>query len=463
MRHLNIRWKLTLWYGGVLAVVLAVFSGSVYFVLRHQLLQRIDQGLHEELADVLSEVKRHQDKDTLHEWLNRRFAHHEGFDFQFTTSDGTMFFVNPRLSERSVSFPLQSSSTSPLYENVAVESSGRWRVVTARADSPAGPLTIKVGRSLAAFEHESHELLFTFLLTGPLTFLVATGGGYFLARRALQPVQVMTQTAKQITADRLHQRVGVGNPNDELGELAQTLNEMIERLERSFVEMQRFTADAAHELRTPLAVLRNEAEVALRSPRSTDDYCRVLENLLEEANRLSSLADRLLFLSRQDAGLQPKGQEVVQMDLLLQQVIGNMELVAHETKVALTLERNDRCDVIGDQGQLRRVFYNLLDNAIKYSDHPGKVSVASHAEDGALSVVVTDTGIGIPAEHLPRIFDRFYRVDPARSGEANGAGLGLAICQSVIRGMGGTIRVESVVGQGTTFTVTFPRNRPSNS
>ncbi len=457
MSHLNIRWKLTLWYGGVLTVVLAFFSGSVYFVLRHELLQRIDQGLHEEHADVLSEVRRHRDEKTLLEWLNRRFAHHEGFDFQITRPDGSTFFINDRLAERSILLPLESTSPSTArYESVGIKSLGRWRVLTTKSNSAVGPLTIKVGRSLAAFEHESQELLFTFWLTGPLTLIIALGGGYFLARRALEPVQFMTQTAKQITADRLNQRIKIGNPHDELGELALTLNDMIERLERSFNEMQRFTADAAHELRTPLAVLRNEAEVALRTPRSTVEYCRVLANLLEETNHMSHLADQLLFLSRQDAGLQPKGQDVVRIDLLLQEVVGNMELLANEKEVILRLERNDRGEVAGDAGQLRRVFYNLLDNAIKYTFHPGKVTVATQAHDGTLTVTVTDTGIGIPAEHLPHIFDRFYRVDPARSDETTGAGLGLAICLAIVRQIGGSITIDSLPGSGTRASVRLP-------
>jgi two-component system, OmpR family, heavy metal sensor histidine kinase CusS len=458
MNRLHIRWKLTLWYGGVLAVVLTLFSGSVYFVMRHQLLQRIDQGLHEELSDVMSEVKRATSSSGLLEWLNRRFAQHEGFDFEITKPDGQRFFVNPRLVERELSFSQPLATTTAKIESLSVGSAGRWRVVSINVDGPEGPLTVKVGRSLAAFEQESQELLFTFLLTGPVMLLIVVGGGYVLARRSLQPVQTMTQTAKQITAERLNQRINVDNPNDELGELAQTLNQMIEGLERSFTEMQRFTADAAHELRTPLAVIRNEAEVALRSPRSTEDYCRVLENLLEETIRLSNMADQLLFLSRQDAGLQVLKQESLAMDQLLAEVSANMQMVAQEKGVRLTLESNAPCQLAGDRTQLRRVFFNLLDNAIKYANASGQIVVSSQTNNGELTITITDTGIGIPPEHLPRLFDRFYRVDPARSGDESGAGLGLSICQSIVRSMGGRIQIESTVGKGTTVTISLPRS-----
>src|SRR5207247_7584402 len=174
------------------------------------------------------------------------------------------------------------------------------------------------------------------------------------ARRALQPVQSMAQTARQISAERLNQRLPVVNPDDELGSLAETLNHMIAGLGRSFTEMQRFTADAAHELRTPLAVIRNEAEVALRSPRTAAEYSHVLENLLEETNRLSHMADQLLFLCRQDAGLLPTGREAVAVDDLLREVVGNMQLVASEKGVTLSLEENSPCQLPGDRGQLRR-------------------------------------------------------------------------------------------------------------
>jgi heavy metal sensor kinase len=263
----------------------------------------------------------------------------------------------------------------------------------------------------------------------------------------------MTHTATQISAERLNQRIDVDNPDDELGALAQTLNQMIERLERSFTEMQRFTADAAHELRTPLAVIRNEAEVALRSTRTTEEYSRVLENLLEETNRLSSLADQLLFLCRQDAGLQLPKREKVAMDSLLKEVVANMALVAEAKGIDLSLEGECGCDIAADGGQLRRVFYNLLDNAIKYTEPGGKVTVATRTVNGCITVEVRDTGIGIPQEQLPRIFDRFYRVDPARAGENNGTGLGLSICQSVVRAIGGTITATSTEGRGSVFEV----------
>ncbi len=461
MNELKIRWKLTLWYGCVLAVVLTVFGTVVFVMMRHHLMQRIDQGLHEELADVLSEVGRAKTPESLKEWLNRRFAAHAGFDFQITRPSGERFFFNLRLADKAWPLPPQDADSSvSVFQTIPIEEDNDWRIVHVRVQGPDGPLTVQVGRSLAAYEHELNELLMTFLLAGPLTLLAAISGGYFLACRVLRPVQEMTQAAKTITADRLNARIAVDNPHDELGELGETLNQMIEGLERSFTEMRRFTADAAHELRTPLAIIRSEAEIALRLPRSSEEYRDVLENLLEDTNRLTILANQLLFLSRQDARIGSQATQSVCLDVLLLDVVDNMRVMAHEKDMTLELSHNPPCELITDPRLLRRVFVNLLDNAIKYTDPAGGVVVSSEVATDEVMIRIRDSGVGIASEHLTHLFERFYRVDAARSGEGNGAGLGLAICHSIVRSYGGTMGVESTMGQGSEFTVRLPRNVP---
>jgi heavy metal sensor kinase len=457
MAHLGIRWKLTLWYGLVLTVLLAVFSAVVYWVLRHQLMERMDEALTEELADVRHEIERATDTPALLVWLDRRFAHHEGFDFQITRADGTRFFASDRLADRALAAPPSAPDhpAPPHFESVEA-GQDRWRVVTVRVRGPDGPLTVRVARSLSEFDHETGELLWAFLLAGPLTVGATLVGGYYLAGRTLAPVDRITETARSISGERLNRRVPVSNPGDELGRLAATLNDMLDRLERSFTEMQRFTADAAHELRTPLAVIRNEAEVALRAPRSVEEYTRVLEGLLEEVVRLSEMADQLLFLCRQDAGLNPPAHKDVPLDELLAAVTENMRLVAEAKGVALVLGDNPPCAVRGEALPLRRVFYNLIDNAVKYTAAGGTVRVSSRRAGGEVVVRVSDTGTGIATEHLPHIFDRFYRVDPSRTGETGGAGLGLAICRSVVRAAGGGIEVSSEIGHGSEFVVRLP-------
>lgn len=459
MRYLNIRWKLTLWYGGVLAIVLVIFGTAVYVMMRQHLMRRIDKGLQEELSDVLSEVRRADSVGDLKEWLDRRFAAHAGFDFQITRLSGERFFYNPRLAEQAWPVPvIENASQATTFQTIPIEGKGNWRIVHMTEPGPVEPLLVQVGRPLAESEHELHELLLTFLLAGPLTLTAAIAGGYFLACRVLRPVQSMTQAAKSITADRLNARIDIGNPHDELGKLGTTLNQMIDRLEQSFDEMRRFTADAAHELRTPLAIIRSEAEIALRLPRTDDQYRTVLENLLEDVNRLTALADQLLFLSRQEAGLMWGSRATVQVDELLHEVVGNMLIIAQDKGVELTLRKSAPCRLSCDARLLRRLFVNILDNAIKYTASRETVTVDNYVNSEHVKVIIEDRGEGIAPEHLRHIFDRFYRADAARSSEKGGAGLGLAICHSIVKECGGTIEVESQLGVGTRFTVRLPIN-----
>jgi two-component system, OmpR family, heavy metal sensor histidine kinase CusS len=237
---------------------------------------------------------------------------------------------------------------------------------------------------------------------------------------------------------------------------------MSARLQRSFEEVQRFTADAAHELRTPLAAMRTEAEVALRSPRSPDRDTRVLENLLEEIERLTRLVSHLLFLCREDTGVDVGDFRPVQLGVVVRDVGDHMAVAAREKGVNLVVNLRHTCEVKGEADRLRQLFFNLLDNAIKYTAPGGKVTVEDDSSNRQASITVTDTGIGIPAVHLPRVFDRFYRVDPSRSPETDGIGLGLAICRSIAEAHSGHLEIDSTVGSGTRVTLILPMKRENN-
>ncbi len=462
MNGLKIRWKLTLWYGGVLGVILLIFSSSVLAIMSQHLMRRIDLGLSEELADVRSEIVRASSDANLKDWLDRRFAEHAGFDFQITRPNGERFFVNSRLTDKSwPNFQVPNDESNSTFQTLTRDPGDQWRIIQVSMNGPEGNLKVQVGRSLAAYRQEFNELFFTFLLVGPLTLIAVICGGYFLAYRVLLPVQEMTRAANEISAERLYDRIDISNPCDELGELGATLNHMIERLERSFAETKRFTADAAHELRTPLAIIRNEAEVTLRLQRSESEYKCVLENILEETNRLTEVADQLLFLSQQEAAQPKSSRERVNLQSLLADVVNDMHVVAKEKTVSLNLTENEECEVAGERHQLRRLFYNLIDNAIKYSNAGGKVEVGGCIDGDEAVVTVSDNGCGIPLEHQSKIFGRFYRVDASRT--EGGVGLGLAICQSIVRNCAGTIKVESNVGKGTVFTVRLPQQVENHS
>jgi heavy metal sensor kinase len=456
MSRLSIRWRLTLWYGAVLATMLTIFGMSVYLMMRHVLLARTGSGMNMEATEVAEEVARAKDRSTLGTWLQRRFARHPGYDIQVSTPKGEVIFRSDRI--RGVSLPRPSDPPpdgQPTFESFAGRT-GHDRLLSRVISGQDGALILQVAAPLAADDHELRELLAVLLLAGPLALASALGGGYVLAYRALAPVDRMATAADQITATRLDLRLEIPNPDDELGRLGATLNGMIGRLERSFEEIRRFTADAAHELRTPLTVIRNVAEVALRSPRQPEQYCRVLGDMLEEVEWLTRLADQLLFLCREDAGLIPPSASMMRLDDLVRDAVEHMGVVAEAKGLTLECALLAVCPIRGDADQLRRLLFNLLDNAIKFTPAGGMVSVTLERSDGEARVIVEDAGVGIPPEHLPHVFERFYRVDPARNGEVEGTGLGLAIAQSIAEAHGGSIEMESTVGMGTRAILTLP-------
>jgi heavy metal sensor kinase len=464
MKGLGIRWRLTLWYGLVLAIALAVFGTGVYVTMRHELMTRADEALGGELDEISDDIQAAKDATKLSRQLERRFGRHEGYEFQVTRVGGDLFFQSDRLQPRRFPIPPVPSSLRHLdfesvtlgTENTSLESLGRMRLMGRLVPGPNGPLVAQAATSLASIDQELTELLTVLLLAGPLAMVCALGGGYVLARQALVPVDRMVQTAEQITATQLDQRIEVTNTDDELGRLARTLNGMIARLERSFEEIRRFTADAAHELRTPIAVLRNEAEVALRFPREPEQYRAILEDQLEELEGLSRLVERLLFLCRGDAGLVPIARERVDLREVVEHVAEHMRVVAVEKGVALRADRVSPCVIQGDEDQLRRLLSNLIDNAIKVTPAQGTVTIETTRGDAEARIVVTDSGIGIPPEHLPHVFQRFYRVDPARGPDMGGTGLGLAIARSIAEAHGGSIAIESAEGAGTRVILTVP-------
>jgi heavy metal sensor kinase len=269
-------------------------------------------------------------------------------------------------------------------------------------------------------------------------------------------MEQLHRLTEQITADRLDRRLPVGNAGDEFGHLAQTINAMIARLERSFAEIRRFTADASHELRTPLAAIRMEAELALGKALSPAEHQQLLGSILEECERLTRLTEQLLALCREDAGSGRPAHGPLDLGALVGHVVETMRPLAQAKDLGLHIECNGPIAVLGDEVRLRQVFYNVLDNAIKYTPAGGRIDVHLGHRDGTPLVTLHDTGIGVSPEHLPRVFDRFYRVDKARSRAEGGTGLGLSIAQSIIAAHGGRIELDSQPGQGTTCTVTLP-------
>jgi len=301
------------------------------------------------------------------------------------------------------------------------------------------------------------DLFSVFLILIPIALAFSIGGGWFLAYKSLKPVDNITKTVQQITAHNLNQQIPERNIDDEIGRLISTFNDMIGRLQKSFEQVRQFSIDASHELRTPLTIMRGEVELALRSPKSSEEYRRILASILEEVIHLSTIIDNLLTLSKADLGQQEISfNEKVNLKELMDEMLEDGEIIAMKKNISLGLKHNEELSIYGDRSRLRQLILNLIDNAVKYTPEKGEVVLSLEKENGYAKIIVQDTGIGIPKEEQSKIFNRFYRVDKGRSREQGGSGLGLSIAKWIAEMHKGRIDVESEPNKGSIFSVYLP-------
>ena len=288
-----------------------------------------------------------------------------------------------------------------------------------------------------------------------LAVALALISGHLMARRSLRPIRALTETAERISALQLAERVATVGSGDELDQLAATINRMLDRIEQHVTQVQRFTADASHELRSPLAALRGSAEVALSGTPSAEELRRVIEEAIEHYDHLTRTAEALLLLARADAGHRILDCEPVRLDSAVADVVDLYTPLAQERQVELAFDPREEIELEADGSRMRQLVGNLVDNAVKFTGEGGRVTVSLACTNGVARLSVSDTGEGIPPEHVERVFDRFYRVDQARSARNRGAGLGLAICRTIAEAHGGSIAISSTPGAGTSVTVTL--------
>ena len=321
---------------------------------------------------------------------------------------------------------------------------------------PLIPVVIQVARSETRLREEISQLQLILGLGLPIAVALAGLGGYTLARRALLPVERMTERAQHITAERLSDRLPVHNPNDEMGRLASVFNETLGRLEESFEQMRRFTADVSHELRTPLTAIRSVGEVGLRAHRDEAGYRAIIGSMLEEVDRLASLVDRLLTLSRAETAPARLSLEEVDLRALGENVASHLSVLAEEKRQSIVVEPDGSPKARADRLVIRQALINLVDNAIKFSPQGGKVRIRTFEKGGLATVEVIDSGPGIDAVSRDRIFDRFYRVSDG-SGHTYGAGLGLSIAKGAVEANGGRLTLAASGPAGSTFRIELPR------
>jgi heavy metal sensor kinase len=452
---LSIRWRLTLWNTLALTAVLLGFSALVYGLLAHALYEQTDRQLLSEwqLLNGDERLRGRPTTERLRHWIDE-FKEHQNSYCILYGADGRLVLRTAELAEDSVP-PVPPAADGLRYGSLDLPIIGHQRFLTGRLRLAEEEYTVLHLTPLQEVDHELREVFVVLVMAVPVALFFCGGCGYLLARKALRPMDQLHRLTEQITADRLDRRLPRADVNDELGRLTRTINAMIGRLQRSFEEIRRFTADASHELRTPLAAIRAETEVALGKPLTTAEHQELLGSILEECERLTRLTDQLLTLSRQDANTAGQPREPVDLAALIDKVVETMRPLAESKGLNLSNGDKGPVRVTGDEARLREVFYNLLDNAIKYTPEGGAIDVRLERQDGRAVVTVRDTGIGIPPEHLPRVFDRFYRVDKVRGRAEGGTGLGLSIAQSIVCAHGGRIELDSTPGQGTTCTVMF--------
>ena len=457
MKKLSIRWSLSLFFSLAVAGIVVVFGIVLILITRQQLLARTDAALREELREILLEAELHQSVAEFQKAAQTRFYHHDIYDFVVVDDKDSVVFVSAGLTpDQGVQLAKNEQTKSIVFASNQLSETSTIRSAQSMFHSGFGDIRVFSVTSQQPLLDEMRTLETVAVGLVPVSLVIAVVVGYVLAGRALAPVTAICETANAITIDSLDRRIEVPNPHDELGTLAATLNSLIVRLDRAVGEIKRFTADASHELRTPLAALKLEAELALRAERSPQQYRSSLSVIAEETNRLCRLADQLLNLSREDAGMVQPMEDNVPLHAVLSDLIQQLQPRAFERSVSLIADRLQPCEVLGNDVRLRQVFLNLLENALKFTQANGSVRVRCECHDDAVVCSVQDDGAGIAAEHLPLIFGRFYRVDVGRNCESGGVGLGLSIAQRIVKAHGGTIDVCSEVNSGTTVVVTLP-------
>ncbi len=347
------------------------------------------------------------------------------------------------------------------FSKITASDGSSYRFVSIRSPAAGAfpePAIVHVGRSLSSMESFLSEHRLLYFYSFPFILAVSCAVGWFLAGAALKPFEEITRTAEKITSENLNAQIVSTRGEEEIQRLVHSFNSMVRRLDESFQKMRRFNADVAHELRTPLAILQGENEVALRSPNLPEELQSVLVSNLEELDRLTCLVNNMLTLAEAETGSHILAKEPVDLNALLQDLIEQMRLLAVDRNIRIDFTGSGDLWIEADPFWLRRALVNMLDNAIKYSKVGGWVEVTTALENSAAKLTISDNGIGISAEDMPHIFDRLYRADPARSRVGGGAGLGLSLVKWVVEAHGGSIRATSRLDAGAAFEISLPSN-----
>jgi len=458
MKRLSIGMRLTLWYLAIFAVAQIVFGAGMWILLRHHLYDLVDDSLEDQVQDLKNFMEAQKKNATiakLQEEVNETYVlEHSGDYLEMYAENGALIYRSTFLQNHVVSLSSNHGGKG-IFRNLRIDGRPfRFTLQTLEANGHVFTATMGIPTDDVV---ETLDLFQSYLLMlAPALFLVAAGGGYWLSRRALAPVDSLVRTARDISGANLNSRLQKLETGDELQRLSDTLNEMLDRIEKAFLRISQFTADASHELRTPVSLIRTESELALRRSRSEGEYKESLRHILLEAERTTALIEQLLAVARADSGREALHMEPFNLATTLNAIVDDWRQVATIRGLQFSADIVGEARVMGDETALRRLSEILLDNAFKYTPAPGSVHLSFQQRGERAVLLVEDSGVGIASEEHNKIFERFYRVDKARSREQGGAGLGLAIARWIVTQHNGSIAVESRLGHGAAFRVDLP-------
>jgi heavy metal sensor kinase len=460
-----IHFRLILWYGSLVVVVLLAFGAYVYRGVQARLYADMERTLNRRATQIGTSILPRfgaTPGDALAREIETVYSPEvSGRFIRVVTADGTRIYQSGPPADGAFDPDRIPSPIGPDAHLVPINRAGGMLIVSITATAASGPVIIEMGGLTTDIDRVLARLITTLLIGLPFIILAISAGGYWLVRRSLRPVEELRATAQKLTFGSSDssgpRRLPVAATGDDIEQLGVTLNKMLERLHDAYQQASRFSADASHELRTPLAIIRGELEsLLLRNeplPKTARDQ---ISNVLEEAERLSYITESLFSLSRLDAG-EAKRQDVpVDLAELVRGTVDQMRLMAEEKRIDLMLQTNEPVVTHGDPARIKQIIIGLLDNAIKYTPEGGQVTLKVYAERRHAVFKISDSGIGIAAEALPHVFDRFYRADKARSRQVDGAGLGLSIVKSICSAHGGAVDISSIEGRGTVCRVALP-------
>ncbi len=482
MHFRSLRFKLTLWYVLILGILLISFSTFLYFTLSKSLHRDVDNKLRSLAELVSSESSSPLSKfgfgnidQALETSMNLKPI---GKFIQVLDESGNIGRKSDNL--RNVQLPISLNALKNASKGLITFETNRsigntpLRIITFPVvENNHATKIVQIASSLEEVEDALNTLFIILIITVPLALMVASLGGQFLAHKALKPVDDITQTARMITSQNLNQRITPPKVKDEISRLIETFNGMISRLDQSFRQIKQFSSDASHELKTPLTILKGEVEVMLRKERTQQEYQQTLKSNLEEINRMSQIVEDLLLLSKADTGQIKLNKGDINLTEILTEVVAQMDMLARSKRLHLSSSNNHQdVHIFGDALRIRELFINLIENGIKYTEEGGSIHISLQKEylpsvrnqtdlaekekERFIKIIVSDTGIGISKEDQEKIFNRFFRVDKARSREQGGSGLGLSISRWIVEAHQGEIKVESELGKGSSFIVKFP-------